>query len=428
MITSSRHSIEASSLTPLSGLQTIEETAPTVSPAANREEMSVLLIDDPRLLEDHIEAWDGLAISALEPNVFYESWMLLPALRKFGSDKIRIALIYAKDKARPNGPPVLCGLFPIEFQSRYKGLPLKVLQLWQYVYCSLCTPLVRADCASEVLSTFFNWLERERSEPSLIEFQSVSADGPFHHALIDALNQRAALNFVSDMHTRALLRPRADADSYLRRAMSREHRKDLRRKERALLEFGQIEYSVFDSGEDLRAWIEEFLELESKGWKGRNQSAMACDEANREYFIAVMTEAFQRNKLMMMALRLDHQAIAMKCNFISGAGSFAFKIAFDEDHARSSPGLLLEVENVRRLHRQPSIQWMDSCARSNHPMVNRLWLDRRAIQSILISSGRRAGDLAVSLMPLMRWLRRKMRNDDRMNHKTEVNHEFRADD
>lgn len=416
----------APGLTPLSGLQTIEESAPTVNPvkAATHEEMTVLVIDDPRLLEDHTKAWDDLAASALEPNAFYESWMLLPALRKFGSGKIRIALIYAKDKARPNGPKVLCGLFPLEFQSRYKGLPLKVLRLWQYVYCSLCTPLVRADCPSEVLSTFFNWLAGERSEPSLIEFQSVSGDGPFHHALIDVLNQRAALSFVSDIHTRAIFRPRADSDSYLRAAMSREHRKDLRRKERAFLEFGQIEYSVLDAGEDLSRWLEEFLELESRGWKGKIQSAMACDEASREYFAEVATEAFRRNKLMMMALRLDHQAIAMKCNFLSGAGSFAFKIAFDESHARRSPGLLLEVENIRRLHRQPSPAWMDSCARSNHPMVNRLWLDRRAIQTTLISSGRAVGDLAVSLMPIMRWLHRKMKRGRRMDFRTEVHHEF----
>ncbi|MEW6212618.1 MAG: GNAT family N-acetyltransferase [Acidobacteriota bacterium] len=405
-----RHSSAAPVVTPLAGLQTIEETASEASSvnAAVDEEMSVLLIDDFRLLEDHIKAWDDLAASALEPNVFYESWMLTPALRKFGSEKIRVALIYARDKARPK-TNVLCGLFPLEVEPRYKRLPLKALRLWQHTYCSLCTPLVRAGCGPEVLQTFFNWLESERREPSLIEFQSVSADGPFHHALIDALNRRSQLSFVSDLHTRALFRPRADADCYLRAAVSREHRKDVRRKERSLLGLGQIEYSLLDAGEDARAWIEEFLYLESSGWKGKNRSAMASNDASREYFIEIATEAFRRERLMMAALRLDGQAIAMKCNFLSGAGSFAFKIAFDESHARYSPGLLLEIENIRRLHCLPSIEWMDSCARPDHPMINRLWLDRRAIQTTLISSGRAMGDLAISLMPLARWLRRKMK-------------------
>ncbi|HEY7544116.1 MAG TPA: GNAT family N-acetyltransferase [Blastocatellia bacterium] len=408
--------------TPFSPTKLVEGTDPadTVK-AVPGEEMTVLLIDDPRLLEEHTEAWDDLAACTVEPNAFYESWMLRAAFRKFGSANIRIALVYAKDKARPNGPPLLCGLFPLEFQSRYKGLPVKVLRLWQNTYCSLCTPLVRADCAREVLSAFFNWLETEGREPSLIEFQTVTADGPFHHALIDVLNQRAALSFVSDLHTRALFRPATDADSYMRSAVSREHRKDLRRKERHISELGQVEYSILEEREDLGQWIEEFLHLERSGWKGRNRSAMACSETSRDYFIEIMTEAFRRRKLMMLALRLDHQAIAMKCNFLSGAGSFAFKIAFDEAHARRSPGLLLEVENIRRLHREPSIQWMDSCARSTHPMVNRLWLDRRAIQTVLISSGRAPGDVVVSLMSIVRWFHRKVKRGRRMDYRTEVN-------
>jgi CelD/BcsL family acetyltransferase involved in cellulose biosynthesis len=410
VIAPNRQSYAAPLRTPISGLQTIEETAPAVRPAkaAAGEEMTVLLIDDFERLEDHTDAWDDLALCAVEPNVFYESWMLAPALRKFGSEKIRVALIYAKNKARPN-TNVLCGLFPIEIESRYKRLPLKSLRLWQHTYCSLCTPLIRAGCGAETLQAFFDWLENEKREPSIIEFQTISADGPFHHALADAMNRRSQLSFLSDLHTRALFRPRADADSYLHEAMSREHRKDARRKERSLLELGQIECSLLDRNENIRAWIEEFLRLENSGWKGKNRTAMACDQASCDYFTEIATEAFRRNKLMMTALRLDGQAVAMKCNFLSGAGSFAFKIAFDESYARHSPGLLLEIENIRRLHHLDSIEWMDSCARPDHPMINRLWLDRRAIQTVLISSGRAAGDLTVSLMPLARWLRRKVK-------------------
>ena len=45
-------------------------------------------------------------------------------------------------------------------------------------------------------------------------------------------------------------------------------------------------------------------------------------------------------------------AVAMKCNFLSGAGSFAFKIAFDEAFARFSPGVQLEIDNVQAFHEQ----------------------------------------------------------------------------
>ena len=45
------------------------------------------------------------------------------------------------------------------------------------------------------------------------------------------------------------------------------------------------------------------------------------------------------------------RAIAMKCNLRAGDGAVAFKIAYDEAYARFSPGVLLEIEQIERLHR-----------------------------------------------------------------------------
>ena len=39
-------------------------------------------------------------------------------------------------------------------------------------------------------------------------------------------------------------------------------------------------------------------------------------------------------------------------------------------------------------------------------MINRLWLDRRTIQTVLIPTGKGAGDFWVSIMPLVRGLNR----------------------
>ena len=120
----------------------------------------------------------------------------------------------------------------------------------------------------------------------------------------------------------------------------------------------------------------------------------------------------------MLALELNGKPIAQKCNFLAENGSYAFKIAYDEDYARYSPGLLLEIENIEHFHATPEIEWMDSCAVPDHFMINRLWLDRRTIQTVLIPTGKRGGDLIVSLMPLMRWINRKVRGIKRPQHQT----------
>jgi hypothetical protein len=373
-------------------------------------EMFVVAIKDFASLEQYVPAWEDLAASALEPNPFYESWMLIPALRNFGVGKdLQLVLVFAPNRARPKEPPTLCGVFPLERKSRYKGLPVSVLSLWKHLYCFLCTPLIRADCARLCLSAFFDWLASDSSTSPLVEFNFVSGEGKFHQALTDILNERLSMSFVSDLYTRAMLKPWASADDYLREAMSREHRKDTRRKSRRLAELGPLEYTELEPDGDVDGWLEDFMRLEVKGWKGKLGGAFASNESNRAYFQTVAKEAFRRGRLKLFALELNGERVAQKCNFLAGNGSFAFKIAYDENYAHYSPGLLVEMENIRLLHESTETEWMDSCAAPVHFMINRLWLDRRTIQTVLIPTGKRPGELIVSLLPLIRWIHRRVK-------------------
>ena len=110
----------------------------------------------------------------------------------------------------------------------------------------------------------------------------------------------------------------------------------------------------------------------------------------------------------MLALRLDCRPIAYKLDFLAGRDSFTFKIAFDENYGRYSPGELLEIENVRRLHAQSQINWVDSCADPFNFMYNRLWLARQTIQNLIVSTGKAPGHLSVSVTPLLSWINHKL--------------------
>ena len=368
------------------------------------EPMSVRVVEDFGLLEDHLRAWEDLSADALEPNPFYEPWMLMPALRSLTAGKdVRVALVFANDR----GESTLCGVFPLEKKLRYKGLPLAAFSLWQHLYCGLCTPLIRAGYGRECLDAFFDWLASE-SGCALMEFNLVSGEGCFHELLKDCLARRGRQSLVCESHNRALFRPRESGDAYVRAALNQGHRKDLRRRTRRLSETGRLEYDSLERDGDIDAWVAEYLRLEASGWKGQG-GAFACSEPDEDYFVTITKAAFEKHKLMMLAIRLDDKAIAMKCNFIGAPGSFAFRIAFDENYSFYSPGVLLELENIRRLHNEPSVDWMDSCATPDHPMIDRLWLDRRAIQSVLVATGKRAGELVISALPIMRSLKRKLR-------------------
>src|SRR3981189_1144811 len=78
-----------------------------VSPKA-KGRMSVVVVRDLSTLSGFVPAWEELAAAALEPNVFYEHWMLLPALEAFGGDKdISIVLVLIHDPHNPDAPAKL---------------------------------------------------------------------------------------------------------------------------------------------------------------------------------------------------------------------------------------------------------------------------------------------------------------------------------
>jgi hypothetical protein len=354
-------------------------------------------------LKEHLEAWQSLSENSIEPNIFYEPLAMIPAVEFFGAEAdLYFVFIYTTDPLRPFGAKILCGFFPLQYSRLYKKAPVSVLRLWKHSYCFLCTPLLRAGYERETLKAFFDWLESKESPAQLMEFSSIAGDDIFHKLLIDECNQRNSLTFTDDSYNRALFTPNSNE------GISGRHKKELRRQQNRLSEEGRLEYVALQDEADVETWLNDFIQLEANGWKGLEGSAFASQEASKKFFETAVKQAFAKNQLMMIALKLNGKPIAMKCNFLSRHGSFAFKIAFDEDFARYSPGVLLELENMQRINSIPEVEWMDSCAVSEHFMINRLWTKRRTIETLLCSTGKAPADFLVSVLPLVRWFKRKL--------------------
>jgi CelD/BcsL family acetyltransferase involved in cellulose biosynthesis len=357
-------------------------------------------------LEAHAAAWEELSEAALEPNVFYEPWMLLPAIRNLtGARDLHFVLIFLKEVDDPEGRQVLCGLFPLERTRKYRTLPVTALGMWRHEYCFQGTPLLRSDRAREALAAFLDWLSARPLGCSLFEFGHIGMEGPFRRLLDEELQQQSRWWRSSRTFTRALFTPAADSTEYLRAALPRRRRKELKRQARRLGETENLEFLDLEPGGDIERWIADFLALEAKGWKGHGGSAMASTPASSKFFQTVAAEAFRRGRLMMLGLFVDRRPCALKCSFIAGEGSFAFKIAYDETFARFSPGTLLEVETISRLHLRPEIRWMDSCADEDNFMINHLWRDRRTMETVLVSPGAFPGHMSIGIIEMWHRLR-----------------------
>ncbi|WP_295531404.1 GNAT family N-acetyltransferase, partial [Novosphingobium sp. Chol11] len=159
-----------------------------------------------------------------------------------------------------------------------------------------------------------------------------------------------------------------------------------RRQHARLAEAGALSFARAQDGAGADAWIEAFLSLEARGWKGGAGSALACAAETAGLFREAVADGAARGRIERLSLALDGQPIAMLVNMIAPPGAFSYKTAFDEDFARFSPGVLLQLENLALLERG-DVAWADSCAAPDHPMIDSLWRERRPIGRFSIAIG-----------------------------------------
>ena len=343
-------------------------------------------------LEAIVAAWEDLAAHAVEANPFYEHWILLPALRaQDAGSNFRCVLVWDGD--------CLLGLFPFEKRQNFRGLPAATLTSWRHSAYLLCTPLVRADAAVECLQVLLAWLPQEAA---IAEFRYIPTEGAFHGALADATRVRRCTVVPTAQFSRALLIKDGDAETYMQESMSGQLRKQLRRKERRLSERSEFSTTAIGPGADIGTEIERFLLLEVSGWKGKAGGAFAANEASLRFGREVLMEAHRRGRLHVVGIDCEHRPVARRMTILAGDGSYAFKTAYDEAYATYSPGVLAELLCLREFHRLDGVQWMDSYTDPDNPTVNRMWKDRRAMQSLAVGVGA-WGELWVSMLPVLRW-------------------------
>lgn len=388
----------------------LRENAPVPS---RRAKFQVEVLADTSAVAALADELDGLAQNSSEPNVFYESWMLRPALKAFGN---KAPIVFVAVRAIDSGKePVLCGFFPLEILHRYRGLPLKAARLWTFLHFNWCVPLLRKGLETQTFEAFFLWAASGESPCSLIEFGHFPVEGNIARAFVEVMNRFCLPTCLVDLSKRAVLLNRGDAKTYLSDSISGRKLKEYGRLGRRLAERGTITYQDLHSEEHLSEWIDGFLKLESAGWKGKAGTALASSPEQKEFFRSALTDAFYRGQLMMLRLRVGAHTIAYKCNFLSKPGAFAFKIAYDEHYGSFSPGVLLELENIRRFQ-TGNLVWMDSCANPEHFMANHLWSDRRILQTTLVATRGLFAGFVTAALPLAKWSWRCCRSSMRRNH------------
>ena len=322
----------------------------------------------PDVVDALAAEWTALAARAAEPNAFAEHWFVAASLRTMAAGR-DVRLLEARRGGR------LIGLLTVEVGRGYARLPVRFVQNWRHDQMFLGTPLVAGGEEEAFWTAAIAALDDADWAPNFLHLRGLAEGGAVHRGLAGA--------DIVHREVRAFLASDLSPAAYYERAVRPKKRKEIRRLRNRLAELGPVAVRTLDDDAALGAWCDSYLALEKAGWKGREGSALACRPETELFFRDAVAAAWAAGRLQFLRLDLGARPIAMLVNFLCPPGSFSFKTVFDEDYARFSPGVLIQLENLAILAR-PDIAWMDSCAVEHHPMIDGLWTERRSIVRLTI--------------------------------------------
>lgn len=343
---------------------------------------------------NHVTAWRDLAVDAVEPNVFLEADYVLAAARCFPDAKV--SLLVAETDGRWNG------CLPVD-ERRLLGRP-GMASAWKHLYSFLGTPLVRRGREDEFARALMRAIEMR--ETGLLLLLRNFAEGPVLEAVRRAQREAGNVRTVSALsEQRAALEVHGGTGEAI--GMGKKRRKTVERRRRRLAE--QLGESAVEGRRrpNDAATIEEFLRLEAASWKGKAETAMACDARHAEFFRTVCAYLGEQGRLVIDSIESADKVAAMTCDFAAGGVRFHFKSAFDEELSANSPGILLQVDNLVATKEEGQYDLYDSCADSTNETLNAVWPDRRTVWSIAFARDDLLGRLAGRALKARGKLRRR---------------------
>jgi hypothetical protein len=327
------------------------------------------------------EELDFLSNRAMEPNVFFASRFLAPALPRLEDREIRLAII----RDDRDGRSRLRFLMPFSVEKPGFSIGAPIIRTWANPFGPLGTPLVDGENPAETIDHLLDALGREESKlPHVLVLPDIRLRGPFAQMLKAIAISRNLPVLTANQHERPMLESLEDGETYLKASIKSSHMREMRRQWGHLEQLGTVSYSVARLPHEVRQRMEEFLLLEASGWKGKKRSAMLSDRYRAAFAREALFNLAETDAARIHTIDLDGKAIASMVVLMMNGEAYTWKTAYDESYARFSPGKLL-VAHLTEWHLDDAnIVRTDSCGAPDHPIMSRLWREREEMGTLVV--------------------------------------------
>jgi CelD/BcsL family acetyltransferase involved in cellulose biosynthesis len=321
-----------------------------------------------------VRAWASLADSAADDNVFFHPDFLLPAAAAFGRGNVALAAVNAGGRVIAAAP----------FTTVRLGRIAPAVRLWSHEYGPMGVPLLDAARIDEAAAALLRELSPARSTVAVI-IPDLPLDGAVAQALARASRASRRSTTVIGRHARAIALRSGEGAYDATAGLSAHRRHEYARLLRRLGDQGAVTIEAAYQAEAVRAAFDEFLALEAAGWKGEAKTALAAQPGLAEFARRAVAARAEAGAMRIHSLRLGGRMIAGLVSFVSGGTAFTWKIAYDEGHAKASPGAQVMIAATESLLGEAQVRRLDSCAGPNHVLVDPLLRDRMAMGTFVIS-------------------------------------------
>lgn len=328
-----------------------------------------------------VEELDFLCARTVEPNVFFNPRFLAPAMPRLEDREVRLAVIRDGDEYRNR----LRLLVPFSVERPSVPLGVSIMRTWSSPFGPLGTPLLDRDDPQGVVEDFFTMLARPHLKlPKVFVLPDMRLDGAVASLLASVAESRGLPLVTTSALERPFLESDLDGEEYLKNSLRAHHYREFRRLKRRLADKGTLEHRVARGPEEIRHAIESFLTLEAAGWKGRERTAMAIDRYRAAFAREAVYRLAEQDLCRIHSLTLDGKVIASLIVLVEAGSAYTWKTTYDESFSAYSPGVLLMIEVTKQHLDDPNIDITDSCAVPDHPVMSRLWSERKPIGTLVV--------------------------------------------
>lgn len=131
------------------------------------------------------------------------------------------------------------------------------------------------------------------------------------------------------------------------------------RRERKLISDLSARFRFITDWDQVAPLLPAVFEVESSGWKGRTQSAIGQNAATLAFYGRCLRHWAECGWLRLYLLELGEDIIAFQITVLYEGVLYQLKVGYQEQHAKLSPGQVLQLQLLRDAFADPAIHAYD---------------------------------------------------------------------